>query len=315
MVGHDARRLRCSSCVARRSKRSGWRGSVRRDRVPSFRALIVTDEIRSRTEATLLSLVVAVAAGIAGAYVTVRRKAAGALPGVAIAVALVPPLAASGILLRLGFRRLAIDAILLFVTNLCSIVLAASGVFVATGFIHAHGRRRGIATGLALPLIAVIAVTVPLQSHSSAAHSRGKEEQAFRSAIKSWLADRPMGVQKVAVARKSGYTQAVRRRRPETPTGHGDVGGRPGSSAASSRAGRRTLDAAQRGCRRSRALTDLRRIQSAPPLGRGGAGVLPIELRANVDVEQAPRRDSGEDASAGLDRPDEEHDRRAGDTR
>ncbi len=59
--------------------------------VPAFRPVFLSHELLSRTEPSLLDLAIAIAAGAAGAYVTVRRKAAGALPGVAIAVALVPP--------------------------------------------------------------------------------------------------------------------------------------------------------------------------------------------------------------------------------
>lgn len=84
--------------------------------------------------ATLLDLVVGVAAGAAGAYVTVKPRALAALPGVAIAVTLVPPLAATGILLQHGEHRLARGAALLLLTNLAAILLAAMLVFLAAGF-------------------------------------------------------------------------------------------------------------------------------------------------------------------------------------
>lgn len=58
----------------------------------------------------------------------VRRESLAALPGVAIAVALVPPLCSAGILLYYGERELVWNAALLFLTNASAIVLAASAM-------------------------------------------------------------------------------------------------------------------------------------------------------------------------------------------
>jgi hypothetical protein len=73
----------------------------------------------------LLDLVVAYAAGIAAAYASCRRNLIAALPGVAIAAALVPPIATSGLALSLGEIRLAVNALLLFGINMVTIILAS----------------------------------------------------------------------------------------------------------------------------------------------------------------------------------------------
>jgi uncharacterized hydrophobic protein (TIGR00271 family) len=104
--------------------------------VPAFRVITLTPELLARTAPALLDLGVAVAAGAAGAYVTVRPRAAGAIAGAAIAVALVPPLGACGVLLAHGNTSLAGGAFFLFLTNLVGIVLAAVAVFLATGFVR-----------------------------------------------------------------------------------------------------------------------------------------------------------------------------------
>ena len=57
---------------------------------------IASQKLLARTGPGLLDLAIAIAAGAAGAYVLVRKEAIGALPGIAIAVALVPPLATVG---------------------------------------------------------------------------------------------------------------------------------------------------------------------------------------------------------------------------
>ncbi len=76
--------------------------------------LVLTPALEARTAPGILDLGVALAAGAAGAYVSVRRTGTDALPGVAIAVSLVPPLATVGICMELGRQADAAGALLLF---------------------------------------------------------------------------------------------------------------------------------------------------------------------------------------------------------
>lgn len=87
-------------------------------------------EMLSRTAPTLYDLIIAVASGLAGAYAVANPKVAAALPGVAVSVALAPPLAACGLFLAEGSLHLGGGAFLLFLTNLFGIQLAACGVFL-----------------------------------------------------------------------------------------------------------------------------------------------------------------------------------------
>lgn len=73
----------------------------------------------------VLDLLVAFASGLAAAYALSRPNLIAALPGVAIAAALVPPIATAGLALSLGQFALALRAFLLFVVNMVTIVLAA----------------------------------------------------------------------------------------------------------------------------------------------------------------------------------------------
>jgi uncharacterized hydrophobic protein (TIGR00271 family) len=95
---------------------------------------IGTQEMLSRTEPTLLDLLVATASGVAVAYALCRKNVSAALPGVAIAVALVPPLAAVGLFLGMRDLQLAYGAFLLFLTNLAAITFASGVVFTLFGF-------------------------------------------------------------------------------------------------------------------------------------------------------------------------------------
>ncbi len=91
-------------------------------------------EILARAHPNLLDLLVALAAGAAGAYASCRKEVAESLPGVAIAVALVPPLCVAGYGLGTEHLELSLGALLLFATNLASIVLSGIAVFWLLGF-------------------------------------------------------------------------------------------------------------------------------------------------------------------------------------
>lgn len=96
-----------------------------------------TPEILSRTNPTLLDLAVAVASGLAGSVATARsgsEDSSTALPGVAIAVALMPPLCTVGFGVGAGWTQsIIIGAGLLFLTNLVAIVASAFLVFLLVG--------------------------------------------------------------------------------------------------------------------------------------------------------------------------------------
>jgi uncharacterized hydrophobic protein (TIGR00271 family) len=90
-------------------------------------------EVMSRTQPNLLDLGVALASGAAGAYALCRKDVSASLPGVAIAAALVPPLAAVGVGLARWDGNIAGGALLLFVTNLVAIIAAGGLVFLWLG--------------------------------------------------------------------------------------------------------------------------------------------------------------------------------------
>ncbi len=96
-------------------------------------ALQVTPEMLSRTEPNLMDLLVAVLAGFAGTYALIDSRLSPALPGVAIATAIVPPLANSGLCLAMGAYLGAWGSFLLFFANFLAILLVSSATFIAAG--------------------------------------------------------------------------------------------------------------------------------------------------------------------------------------
>ncbi|BBP42260.1 TIGR00341 family protein [Thiosulfativibrio zosterae] len=118
----------------------------------------INHEIGARLSPTLLDLAVAIISGIAGAYANARSDVAKSLAGVAIAVALVPPLAVSGIGIGWLDWHVFWGAFLLFMTNLVGIVLAAAATFLLMGFSPFHLAKKGIV----ISLVFVGIVSIPL---------------------------------------------------------------------------------------------------------------------------------------------------------
>jgi uncharacterized hydrophobic protein (TIGR00271 family) len=115
-------------------------------------------EIMARTRPNLLDLGIAVVSGIAGAYAHAREEVAKTLAGVAIAVALIPPLAVAGI--GLGWADWSIfgGAVLLLGTNLAGMVLAAALTFMFLGF----SPLRLAGKGMLISLVLVLLLSIPL---------------------------------------------------------------------------------------------------------------------------------------------------------
>jgi uncharacterized hydrophobic protein (TIGR00341 family) len=97
-----------------------------------FRVDAEIPAIASRTQVGFGDLLLALAAGSAGTL-AFTRGLAGAVIGVMVAVALVPPLVVCGMLLGAGQTASAFGAFLLTAANLVCINLAGVGVFLLQG--------------------------------------------------------------------------------------------------------------------------------------------------------------------------------------
>jgi uncharacterized hydrophobic protein (TIGR00271 family) len=151
----------------------------------------LTGEILARTAPNLADLGIALAAGTAGAYIMVRSEASSALPGVGIAVALVPPLAVVGITAGVGADELAVGALLLFVTNLLAIVFAAGLTFAIVGFGGPRSvgvRLQGLAAA-ALFSVLLIAIGVPLALNAIETYGVSDRNRIAADVVLEWNPD------------------------------------------------------------------------------------------------------------------------------
>jgi len=149
-------------------------------------------QVISRTSPTLLDMMIAVAAGAAGAYATVDKRVSSSITGVAIAVALVPPLGVVGVALTVASYTDAVGAFLLFLTNLVSIILAASLVFVLTGFAliaKLKENQEKMKTIIITVVLGAMIVMVPLAFTSEGILTSASRQTLARTVTEEWLGD------------------------------------------------------------------------------------------------------------------------------
>ena len=130
-------------------------------------AFAANSQVAGRISPRLIDLLAALATGTVGAFALVRSDISDTLPGVAIAISLVPPLAVVGLLLSVERYSDASGALLLFGTNVAAIVATGTAVLVGSRVRDAAraaqvtvGRLRG--STLALVGATVVVVAIPL---------------------------------------------------------------------------------------------------------------------------------------------------------
>lgn len=164
----------------------------------------LSSEIESRTRPDLRDLIVALAAGTAGSYASVRSDTSSSLPGVAVAVALVPPLATVGITLEAGNTVWAQGAFLLYLTNLVAIVFVSIIVFLVTGFVPPRRLATTVPrvlSAVAITVGAVALISVPLLRASLGAADASRRERDAREAVGDWLGDLPLEIESLDLDR------------------------------------------------------------------------------------------------------------------
>jgi uncharacterized hydrophobic protein (TIGR00271 family) len=171
-----------------------------------------TPEMLARTQPNLFDLLVAVFAGFAGAYALVDEKISPALPGVAIATAIVPPLANTGLCLSLGAVKGGTGSFLLFCANFLSILLVASAVFVASGMSKDYGAsaRKLVVRRFGLAAVGFILVAVFLSHTLVQIMAERKLDKTIRTVLNENLSDFPAtGIDRVVYHQDQGRVHVL----------------------------------------------------------------------------------------------------------
>lgn len=174
---------------------SGW--------VPDLVSFDANSQITSRVNPTLVDMLIALAAGAAGAFATVNVRVASSIAGVAIAVALVPPLGVVGVALENQRWEEAFGAFVLFMTNFVSIVLAAAAVFILTGLAEGsrlREQRRQVASTLAPFAALALVIMVPLVFTAEGILASATQSKTAQGVVAEWLGeDTSLRVEQVSI--------------------------------------------------------------------------------------------------------------------
>jgi uncharacterized membrane protein len=150
-------------------------------------------QVAGRVSPRLVDLVAALATGAVGSIALTREDISDTLPGVAISISLVPPLAVVGLTLESGTPDEAFGALLLFVTNVSAIL--GSGLAVMAAYrVHRlvrprpEGTTRSLRRGRAVAaiLLSLVVISVPLALTSARVTADRNTEAAISDVLGAW---------------------------------------------------------------------------------------------------------------------------------
>ena len=161
--------------------------------VPPGLDVVTVDEIGERIAPDVLTLPIALGAGVAGAH-SLRSGVSTALVGVMIAVALVPPAAVVGIGIAWGLPAVALGATVLVSVNVLSINLAVLATLWYSGYRPDRLFRTDEARTATLSRIATLAVAIGLLALvlggvTLVSYQQGVAEQTVREETRATVAD------------------------------------------------------------------------------------------------------------------------------
>jgi uncharacterized hydrophobic protein (TIGR00271 family) len=154
-------------------------------------------QVAGRVSPRLIDLLAALATGVVGSIALVRRDIADTLPGVAIAISLVPPLTVVGLTAEAGEFGQAAGALLLFGTNVGAILFTGIVVMAVHG-VHrmvvpsADPQRRAVNRRNAVLLIVALFVLIgiPLTISTVKISRDTRIEGDVRTAATAWAEPR-----------------------------------------------------------------------------------------------------------------------------
>ena len=161
--------------------------------VPYSVTAATNSQVAGRVTPRLVDLVAALATGSVGSVALARPDISDTVPGVAIAISLVPPLAVAGLTLQSGEPSQSLGALLLFATNVAAIL--ASGIVVMA--LYRTGRASGQATDAdfhrpaAVVIIALLllAVLVPLWINSERIDKTTIRQADVQAVAEHWVSE------------------------------------------------------------------------------------------------------------------------------
>jgi uncharacterized hydrophobic protein (TIGR00271 family) len=149
-------------------------------------------QVAGRVHPRVVDLVAALATGTVGAFAVLRSDISDTLPGVAIAISLVPPLAVVGLTLEAGEGDQAAGALLLFMTNVTAILLSGLAmmalfkVFARSDLLSGRTEGRGRGVAIVIVALCVAAIAVPLAISGASLTASRVTDNEVRDVSEAW---------------------------------------------------------------------------------------------------------------------------------
>ncbi len=150
-------------------------------------------QVAARVTLQLADLAAALATGAVGSVALVRSDISDTLPGVAIAISLVPPLAVVGLTLESGAPRESLAALLLFIMNVAAILASSIVVMALYRVRRTSGRATAAVVGyrgaVAIIAILLLAVIVPVWVSSDRIERTTIRQTDVQAVAGRWASD------------------------------------------------------------------------------------------------------------------------------
>ena len=171
-------------------------------------------QVAARVHPRVIDLVAALATGAVGAFALARDDVSDTLPGVAIAISLVPPLAVVGLTLESGADGQARGALLLFLANVCAILFSGLIVMALYRVGRVAGEPLGISAGqqrvaAVLVVAFVVAVALPLGASTKRSISEAVHRSNVTTVAQQWAKARHWEIVNVDNAEAGVVVRAI----------------------------------------------------------------------------------------------------------
>jgi uncharacterized hydrophobic protein (TIGR00271 family) len=143
----------------------------------------LSGEVLARTRPSPIDLMIALAGGMAAAYALAQPQISAALPGVAIATALMPPLCTVGVGIAMQRWDVTGGALLLFVTNAVTIAFSGTLIFFLLGFSPKLEAGRRVPRSLAYSAFFTAILLVPLAYYSTQFVGQARERLMINEVV------------------------------------------------------------------------------------------------------------------------------------
>ncbi|MFT6764316.1 MAG: putative membrane protein [Candidatus Aldehydirespiratoraceae bacterium] len=151
---------------------------------------LANGQIVSRASPTIIDVVIAIAAGAAGAYGWSRPDVSNSRPGVGVAIALVPPLSVAGLSYSQGDFDSGNGALLLFVINAIATLITGATLFLLTGIApltRARNNERRIRTALAAVGVCATLIIGALLVSGKGVATNAFDQNVVADAVDDWI--------------------------------------------------------------------------------------------------------------------------------